>query len=79
MPTSGSEADRYVVLRSGLAVPMVPVLLLLDLEARGFRIRADGDELVIRPAARLTDEDRSALRRWKAHLLELVALVEREQ
>lgn len=79
MPTSASEADRYVLLRGGLAVPLGPVLLLLDLEGRGLTVRRDGDNLIVRPAARLTDEDRGALKRWKPHLLALITNVERAQ
>jgi hypothetical protein len=31
-----------------------------------------GEALVVRPASQLTDDDRSAIRRWKPHLLALL-------
>jgi hypothetical protein len=74
MPTSAS--DRYVTLRGGLTVPLEPVLLVLDLEARGLTLRRDGDDLVIQPRAQLTDTDRAKLRRWKPHVLALIDDVE---
>lgn len=45
----------------------------LDLAARGIRLAAQGDRLVARPASRLTDEDRDAIRQHRASLLRLLA------
>jgi hypothetical protein len=73
-----SASERFVSL-PGLTIPVEPYCFLLDLEARGFDVTADDDYLVIRPASRLTDTDRSALRRWKYHLLALVSYVESVQ
>lgn len=71
MPTT-TDCDRYVMLRGGLAVPLAPMLLLLDLETRGFTVIRDGDGLVVRPGGRLTEGDRVALMRWKAHVWALL-------
>lgn len=67
-----TASDRFVVLRGGLMVPLEPMLLLLDLEARGFRIARDGSTIKVGPASQLTDDDRDALKRWKPHVLALV-------
>ena len=67
-----SPSDRFVVLSSGLAVALEPVLLLLDLEARGLRVSRSGDEMVVSPRGRLSDAERDALIRWRASVLALV-------
>jgi hypothetical protein len=70
---SGSESsDRFVLLRGGVVVPVEPFLLLLDLEARGISVSKDSDSISIAPRALLADADRTALRRWKWHLLLLI-------
>ncbi len=68
-----SVSNRFVQLRGGLTVPLEPLMLSLDLEARGFTLVSDGRDLVVSPASRLTREDRQALRRWKLHLMSLAA------
>jgi hypothetical protein len=68
----GASESRYVTLRGGLALPLAPLLLALDLEARGFRLEADGDVIIITPYSRLTDEDRRQLTLWKPHVLALL-------
>ena len=65
----GSE---YVMLRGGLVLPVCSVLLLLDLEARGFMLSRDGDDIVVSPFSRLTDDDKKQLKLWKRHVLALV-------
>jgi hypothetical protein len=70
---AASESAAYVVLRGGLAVPVAPVRLLLDLERRGLRIERDGADLVVSPSAALTEQDCAAIRRWKLHLLALIS------
>lgn len=62
-----------VMLRGGLTVPVAPVRLLLELEGRGFTLRQDGAALVVQPAEQLTAEDCTRIRRWKPHLLVLLA------
>jgi TubC N-terminal docking domain len=47
--------------------------LLADLIGTGFSLAADGDRLVIRPASKLTDDTRAALRAAKGELLSLLA------
>jgi hypothetical protein len=47
--------------------------LLADLACAGFSVEAVGDNLLIRPASRLTDELRAALRAAKPELLTLLA------
>ena len=67
-----NASERYVQLRGGLVVPVAPIALLLDLESRGLTLSRDGDDLLISPPGRLTDDDRAALRRWKCHVLALM-------
>ena len=66
-------SERYVSLRGGLVIPLEPLLLALDLEGRGFQMMPDGGDLVVRPAANLTSEDVRLLKRWKAHVIELLS------
>ena len=47
--------------------------LLADLAGAGLSVTADGDRLVIRPASKLTDDMRTALREAKPYLLALLA------
>ena len=69
-----SESERLVQLQGGLVVPVEPLLLLLELEQRGFRLEREGDDtLVVRPYDRLTRVDCDRIRRWKSHLLALIA------
>jgi hypothetical protein len=63
----------YVVLRGGLALPVAAVRLALDLEERGLHMGIDGDMLTVGPKELLTDHDRALIRRWKPHLLAIVA------
>jgi hypothetical protein len=65
-------SDRYVSLRGGLTIPLEPLLLALDLEARGFRLMPDGDSIVVAPFSQLTEDDQRQLRRWKLHVLALL-------
>src|SRR4051812_37931623 len=67
-----NASDHYVLLRDGLALPLEPVRLTLDLESRGFKLERADEDIAIRPASRLTDEDRAAIRRWKFHILAIV-------
>lgn len=67
-----NASERYVSLRGGLTVPLEPMLLLLEMEARGLEVSRAGDDILVRPSGQLTDADRVALRRWKAHVLALV-------
>ena len=68
-----ASEGRYVTLQGRMVVPAGAFLLLLDLEARGFTLTREGDTvLVVMPPERLTPEDRSAIRRWKWHLLMLL-------
>ena len=46
--------------------------LLHDLTGAGFSLVADGDKLVIRPASKLTDELRAAVRQAKPELMDLL-------
>ncbi len=57
-----------VTLGGGRTVPRAAWELLLDLEARGIRLELDGDGIIARPRAKLTDDDRVQVRRWKVHI-----------
>lgn len=62
----------YVLLAGGLCVPLEPFLLALELEARGFTVRRDGDALIVQPHDQLTADDCRRIRRWKPHLIALL-------
>ncbi len=70
---AASEA-RFVVLRGGLALPVAPLLLALELEQRGFSLmKEEPDILVVQPFECLTRDDCARIRRWKPHLLAIVS------
>jgi hypothetical protein len=73
MPT---VSDQFVTMASGLTLPVAAVRLALDLENRGLELRLDGDGLAVGPRARLTDEDRCAIRHYKFHLMAIIAEAE---
>lgn len=68
MPTPSD----YVTLKGGRALPIAPVLLLLDLERRGFTLTLQGDDIRVRPFSKLTDADLTELKRWKPHVRALI-------
>lgn len=65
-------ASEFVTLRAGITCPVTPILLMIDLESRGFKLAQDGDVLVVQPYQQLTADDCTEIRRWKAHLLALL-------
>ena len=69
MPT---RSERFVTLPGGPTLPVEPIILVLDLEARGLSLTRDGDLIVVRPSGRLSDDEKAALRRWKAHVLAFI-------
>jgi hypothetical protein len=71
------SASNFVVL-PGLTLPIAPVLLALDLESRGCQLERDGDDILVGPRALLSDEDRTAIKRWKRHLIAIIGYCERE-
>lgn len=66
---NGSE---FITLRGGLTVPVEPVMLALDLEQRGFAMWAEGEDILVQPAKRLTPEDIAGLKQWKRHVVALL-------
>jgi hypothetical protein len=72
------DGSDLVYLRGGLTLPVGPVLLVLGLEARGFTLRRDGDDILVTPFSGLRDDDKRALRRWKQHVLALLDYVPTE-
>jgi len=44
--------------------------ILANLTERGFRVRLDGDRILVSPVAELTNADRELIRRHKAELIE---------
>jgi hypothetical protein len=68
-----SAASEFVLLKGGLTVPVAPLLLLLDLEARGLRVKRDGDDLTVYPGDLLTEQDCQLIRCWKRHILTLLS------
>jgi hypothetical protein len=69
---SAESEDRYVALKGGLVVPVAPVLLLLELEAKGFRLSRDGEDILVSPFSKLTEYDKRSLKLWKPHVLALL-------
>jgi hypothetical protein len=69
-------SERFITLPGGPTLPAIPVLLALDLEARGFSLTRDGDSILVRPGRRLTHADRIGLIRWKRQLLSYMDHVE---
>jgi hypothetical protein len=69
---SASESPDFVQLRDGIMVALPAVLLALDLEARGVRLKVDDGELLVGPSGLITNADREAIRRWRMHLLHVV-------
>lgn len=67
-----AASEQYVLLRGGFAVPIAPVLLVLDLERKGFRLERDGGDIIVSPFSKLSDEDRQQLKLWKCHVLALI-------
>ena len=65
-------ASDFVTLKAGITCPVAPILLLLNLEERGFSLQQDADALLVQPYQQLTAEDCQAIRRWKAHLIALL-------
>lgn len=69
-----SRSD-FVLLKSGLALPLAALQLAWALEERGLHlaVSADGAMLEIGPRALLTDDDRVAIRKWKPHLIAITS------
>ena len=66
-------------LGDGLIVDRAAVHLAIDLEARGFQLRTEGDRLHLSSVAArdtLTPEDREAIKKLKTHLLVVVSFCE---
>ena len=67
-------SSEFITLRGGLVLPASAIIGALDLEARGFTMRAEPDgRLVTSPGSRLTDVDRRFLAEHKAALLAIVS------
>lgn len=67
-----TDSDRYVSLDGGLVIPVEPLLLTLDLQARGFTLTPDGSDILISPFSQLTSEDCRQIRRWKSHVIAIL-------
>jgi hypothetical protein len=52
---------------------MTPEIFILDLESAGFTLAAQGENLIVTPADRLTDVHRQFIRAHKPELLRLLA------
>ena len=66
---------EILTLRSGVSLPWPAVKAALELEARGFVFRAQGDRLLVSPptGTELTPEDRAMIKRWKPHIMAILA------
>lgn len=68
-----AASDRFVELQGGLVIPLEPLMLVLDLQARGFTLTPDAGDVVVSPFSKLSGEDCRQLRRWKRHVLAVLA------
>ena len=48
------------------------LFLLLALESRGFKLSRDGEDILIQPFSKLSDDDKRSLKLWKRHVLALL-------
>lgn len=72
--TLNAWSDRFVVLRPGLIVSREALEAVLDLEQRGVRLTAQPDGAILAaPRTALTDADRASVKRWKFHILAILA------
>lgn len=71
--SSADHDSRFVTLRTGPVVPVAALRLAWRLEEAGFRFGlTEQGELWVAPFARLSDDDRAELHRWKHHLCALL-------
>ena len=69
-----SASSQHVLLRGGVSVPVEALTLLWDFEARGMVLQVlDGGSIVVGPKAKLTKQDREAIRAGKEGLLTVLA------
>ena len=67
-------SERLVTLKNGPTVRVEPVELLLDLEARGFKVYTDnGHDVLVSPASKLQPDDAENLKLWRTHVLALLS------
>ena len=59
---------EFVTLKDGPTLPLPAVVLALDLERRGFRQWLDAANQYQIEGGGLTDDDRTAIARWRMHL-----------
>jgi hypothetical protein len=64
-----TRVSELIHLRGGFVVPEAALRLAWNLEERGFRLAADGADLVIVPGSRLTPNDVASVRHHKPDLL----------
>lgn len=64
-----SGSSEFVILKTGVALPVEALQLAWELESRGLSLAVEGEALTVGPRDRLTDADRNAIRRWRIHLL----------
>jgi len=72
----------FIALREGPVLPIEAIELAIDLESRGVRLQRSAEKLMVvcddgRPV--LSDDERSTIRQFKGHLLELVSYCEKER
>lgn len=65
-------SDRFVSLRGGCTIPVEPLIVIFDLQERGFTLTPEGHALVVQPHQRLTPEDCRRITQWKQHILSLL-------
>lgn len=70
--------SKRVVLRHGLSIPVRAVEVALDLERRGCHLEVDGQDILVGPRDRVTDEDRDTIRELKPWIVQLIRYVEAE-
>jgi hypothetical protein len=67
------NASEFVTLIDGPTLPLQALQLAWDLEDRGVVLSIRDGDLCAGPRRLLTDADREAIRRWRKHLMAIVA------
>lgn len=73
------SASDFVFLTGGLTVPLPALQVLWRLENRGVSFALDGDGIIARPRATLTEDDRAVIRRYRQHIIAILTYQEQER
>jgi hypothetical protein len=66
------STNPIITLRCGWCIPLAALQLAWRLEDQGYTFKLDGPRLLVAPYERLTPDDLTALRAWKADICSLL-------